>query len=348
MKRVPSEITPKKTVFYSICMVIAVLLLAEIASRVFLAIRMDAPFFMPGRIIYNYYPELKAVKESVIDKEDGYFDILFLDGSALNNRWGNIEELLLDELESRTNRKVRIYNLSMPAHTSLDSYYKYKYLDDKQFDLVLFYHGINELRINNCPPSLFRSDYSHYCWYEDVNILEAHKEINFTTLPYALHYLAIKIRQRYTHLPMSDEPIAEWLRYGCEIKSASCFRKNLTGILETALKKRETVLLMTYAFFVPEDYSLEKFQNKSLDYVGYKNPIEIWGEPDNVVKGINVHNEIIRDISGRYKNVIFVDQDGLIPKDGSYFDDICHFSEKGCKRFVGNISGLIVEKEKQK
>ena len=110
-----------------------------------------------------------------------------------------------------------------------------------------------------------------------------------------------------------------------------------------AREKKEPVIVMSFAFYVPGDYSFEKFEKKSLDYCLFDSPIEIWGTPENVIAGITVHNEIIREVAAGSDQVRFVDQNGLIPKNGLYFNDICHLTEKGCERFVDNLTGIILE-----
>ena len=63
-----------------------------------------------------------------------------------------MEMELREQLAYLGQRNVRIFNLAMPAHTSRDSWLKYAALRDARFDLVIFYHGINEARVNNAPP----------------------------------------------------------------------------------------------------------------------------------------------------------------------------------------------------
>jgi hypothetical protein len=118
------------------------------------------PFSEPGRILYAYYPELQDVDTARPGPrhDDKFYDILFLGGSALNRQWGAVEQVLLEQLFRYGHRNVRIFNLAMPAHTSRDSWLKYAALRKARFELVLFYHGINETRANNVPPELFRED----------------------------------------------------------------------------------------------------------------------------------------------------------------------------------------------
>jgi hypothetical protein len=82
----------------------------------------------------------------------------------ITSKFYAIERLLDEKLNYRASRTACIHNASHPAHTSLDSLYKYRELQDKSFDLVIIYHGINKTRANNCPPHVFQADYSHYAW----------------------------------------------------------------------------------------------------------------------------------------------------------------------------------------
>lgn len=332
----------KKVVLFSLC-VVYVLVLIEVASRGFWAAGYGVPFFRSEELIHVFYPELKEMQQTQIHSEDGYFDVLLLGGSVLDDHFGNIEQLLLDKLAEKTKREIRIHNLSHAAHTSLDSYYKYKHLLGRNFDLVLFYHGINEVRANNVPPSLFESDYSHYAWYDRVNELEKHREISLVAFPYTLKWFLLAIKQEVglsTYVSMG-RPQEEWLEYGHDIKTKASFEENLTNIIEIAKSRNESVLLMTFAYYVPGDYSEAKFRNRSLDY-GFDDslhphPIELWGKPENVVAGISAHNAVIEEVAERYTNVTFIDQNRLIPKSGQYFNDICHFTYEGCEAFVDNI-----------
>ena len=331
----------KKVVHFSIYLVYFLLLL-EVCSRGLWAVRYGVPFFESEKIIYAFYPELREVEQEEIRREDGYFDILLLGGSVLNDRFGSVRQILLEKLTLKTIEEVRVHNLAVPAHTSLDSYYKYRRLLDKNFDLVLFYHGINEVRANNSPRSLFKKDYSHFTWYERINELEKHREISLIAFPYTLKFLLLVAMHRIglsEHTPV--KPTEEWAQYGDVIKTAASFEENLTSILRIADRKKEGVLLMTFAYYIPGDYSLIKFNNKALDYGKHSKPIEIWGKPANVAAGITTHNEIIKDVARRYNHVSFIDQNMLIPKSGQYFDDIAHFTCEGSESFVDNVLEAI-------
>ncbi|MBN2120769.1 MAG: hypothetical protein JW734_06930 [Candidatus Omnitrophica bacterium] len=324
--------------------VLFLLVVLEITCRLFFFLGKEKiPFFEPRKVIYLFYPELKIVDE----KKEGTFDILLLGGSVLHENWGDIENILYQELSAK--RKIKIYNLSMAAHSSLDAYYKYKFLQDRKFDLTILYQGINEARANNCPDVFFKDDYSHYSWYGLLNAYEQHKELSYMLFPYYLHRFLLIAAERCGILVLVPQhgTKKEWLSYGRNIKTTLSFRRNVENILKIAGKKNEKILLMTFAFYIPENYTRNSFDNKSLDYGRHRCPIEVWGEPENVKSAILAHNKIIKDLAGQYRNnVIFVDQYNNIFRGRKYFDDICHLTHEGCKNFVENMKDAIIYADK--
>ena len=320
-------------------------LLVEIASRSYLVIRHGLPFFGANKSTL-FYPELKALRQQPISANDGRFDILMLGGSVLyTSQFSNIEPGLIAALSHKTEREIRIHDLARPGHSSRDSYLKYKQLDDQHFDLVLVCHGINDVRANKCPPALFKLDYSHMTWYALANTANQTRDGLLFEFPFISRYLWMRAKQRlgiFIQDPIQLPP-QKWLVHGSQIKTAVPFEQNLTGILEIAQGKQETILLSTFAYYVPAGYTQEKFINKSLDYGWNFCPIEIWGMPENVIAGIEQHNTIIRKLAGAFDHVKFVDMENLMPNQGIYFKDICHLSDEGCSLFVENIRGTVLE-----
>ncbi|MBM4266291.1 MAG: hypothetical protein FJ144_06735 [Deltaproteobacteria bacterium] len=145
-------------------------LLLEAVARGYWTVTHGTGFLAsPSRVAHEvFYPELRAAGDT---SDPEVRTLLLLGASALHPEFGNVEARLRRELEAG-GKPVRIVNLAVPAQSSRDSYLKYRFLEDRRFDLVIVYHGINEVRANNVPPGLFRKDYSHYSWYERVNRLE--------------------------------------------------------------------------------------------------------------------------------------------------------------------------------
>jgi hypothetical protein len=319
------------------------LLLVEICSRAFLAATSGVSVLWPGEMVYVYYPELKPIREAKLSQDDGYFDVLLLGGSVIDARWTDIDAVLQRRLPAVVGRPVRTHNLGAQAHTSRDSFFKYRHLRDVPFDLVVVYHGINEARLNHCPPEMFRADYSHYRWYAQVNRLESHREMSFTALPYAISRAVAGLAQRFAPTEYAPEgsPPDAWLAFGQNVKTAAPLRKNMTAILELARAKNETVVLMSFAYYVAPGYSKERFKNKELDYDRHQTPIEVWGTPETVVTGIQEHNRIVRELAAEYDNALFVDQAAQIPTGKEYYQDICHLTYAGAEAFVTNLLEVI-------
>jgi hypothetical protein len=325
--------------------IVALLLLLEILARAFIWIELGVK---PADMIYKYYPELH--KFDGTQHEAKYYDIVFLTASVISPYWvdGGVQTILGKVLAAHDPRTIRIFNLGVPAHNSLDDYYKYKFLKDRKFDLVLFYEAVNDTRANNCPPEIFKNDYSHYMWYEDLDLLDRHKEIKYIAFPFVCHQLAIRLWKWLNHIEYVSRinPKKEWVQYGADIKSRVPFRNNLEKILDLAQQKGDKVLLLTFTYHYPKDYSYERFKNYQLDYtyLEWSTPIEEWGAPANVIKGADVHNDVIRELANEHKEVSFVDMAKLMPQSGVYFRDLCHLTPAGFEKFVDIIAPAI-EKE---
>src|SRR5215471_18610955 len=309
---------------------------AEVAARAFWRFRHGVPFGNPSHILYAYYPELKRVDKERPTHGDAFYDILFLGESTLDKNWGEVEQNLLEQLAYKGHRNVRIFNLAKPAHTSRDSWLKYAALGEARFELVVFYEGINEARANNAPPDIFREDYAHYFWYKIVNTLAPYHGTAWFALPYTLRYLAFNMQYALTkdrYVP-KHAPRKDWLQYGRNPRSAVSFKHNLGAILDLAARRGDRVLLMTFATYVPEDYSLEAFKAKRLDYGLHGTPIEMWGTREHVLETVAVHNEIVRSLAAQHAGVLFVDQANLMAGNPRYFNDPCHFTAVGSSKFV--------------
>ena len=341
-------------VFVPLCLAVLMsLVTAEVTVRLFWRLCCAIPLLESDQILYAYYPELRGSGDlpgslrsgnrSLPAQGDGFYDILFLGGSVLHKEWSSVEMELREQLAYRGHRNVRVFNLAMPAHTSRDSFLKYTALRDARFDLVVIYHGINESRANNAPPDVFRQDYSHYSWYENVNTLAPYHGTAIFALPYTMHYLINNIRQiirKNQYISTYSVP-KNWIKYGREPRSAVSFQHNLNAIIALAEKRGDQILLMTFAAYAPENYSRYAFDQKQLDYGLHRSPIEWWGPPEHVLATVAVHNQIVRKIAALHGNVLFVDQAILMSGYARYFDDVCHFTGKGSTKFVENLVRVL-------
>jgi len=297
----------------------------------------------PDLLWCAFFPELKESNLASVapHHRDDTFDVLLLGGSVLHHGFGDVAERLREGLEAKLGRKVRVVNLANLGHTTRDSLNKYQRLTDKRFDLVLVYHGINDVRLNDTPPGAFRADYSHHTRFAQIAAIDRHRELPYLSFPYTTYYLLSSLADRW-HL--TDRPRPEFVSYGKDIRTPPAFEANMEAIAAIARERGDRLLLLTYAYHIPADYTEEAFLAGKLDYGGGRMSVEGWGEPANVVKTIDLHNAATRRVAARHPEVLFRDQAALMPRKGTYFNDPCHFTKAGCERFVENVlAGLDSE-----
>jgi len=328
-----------------ILFLLLLLLVSEGTSRLFWTVRYHLPLFGKPGILNSFYPELKFIVDADNPRVRGRMDVLILGGSVISNAWGNVGTVVREELSRSSGRRISVLNLARPAHTTLDSYWKYRELKNRHFAVVAIYHGINDARTNNCPTDVFKADYSHYSWYLDLHRLRAHSESEWMVLPYTIEMLFHRIEARLGKrriIPTASPP-KQWVEQGAEIKSKATFESNLQRILHLAKERKTRVMLMTFANHLPANYSRSAFQSQSLPYSLHSAPVEAWGSPANVSKAIDVHNEIIRKLAGENPSVLFVDQANLIPEQAGFYNDACHFTARGCLIFGEKMAETIGE-----
>lgn len=316
-------------------------LILELFSRIALSF-LGFSFFNPKSfLVNNYYKELQKPLETKITKDDGYTDILILGGSVISPLWSRMDTRL-DSLLSKKN--VRVFDVAIPGHTSLDNAIKYDLLKDKEFDLVIYYEAINENRANNAAPERFKEDYSQMEWYHHIGLIRKHPELNFTTLPYLLHKAIVTIGRKITRTPFleNDNVRKENRQYGSDIKTAGPYKKNLEEIIALSEKKNEKLLLMAYTSFFPDvkflgDPSDAQYFAKNCARAAI---VTVWGDTKNTQKGIEVHNDILTKLAVEHKTY-YLDMRKMVPQEVDCFCDICHLSEKGCIIFAESLANYI-------
>lgn len=319
-------------------------LLCELVLRIGLTF-LNFPFLKPYSILENkFYPEVSGVIESTSVKDPEIKKVLLLGGSVISSGWSRMESRLdtLLPVKYGQDYTYAIYNIAEPGHSSLDNLIKYELLKSIKFDLVLFYEAINENRANNVPYDWFENDYTHIKWYDDVEMIRKHKELNFTVIPYVFHKLYNVINKKLRHRPYQEfhEVNPEFVMYGDSIQTARTYERNLTKIIEMAKEKNETLVLIRYSTYFPENVDLTG-DEKDHEYYSpcqFATPVNVWGSANNVKKGVNIHNKILEKLAGQYK-VNYLNFE--LPQSAEYFCDVCHVSEKGAVLFAQQLTDYI-------
>lgn len=331
-----------------------VLLFFELSIRVYFAITEERKsiIWRPQTVLENYYPGIYEAlsKDTKIENE---INILFLGASVIHPYWGAIEKELENKIIANFSCKVNITNVAIPAHTSLDSKIKYNLLQNQHYDIVLLYHGINELRFNNCPPSVFDVDYKHVKFYNYIHAIN-NPISRFSIFPYAIN--AIKVgwidRSENDFLPM-NEPKKKWLELGANIKSATSFQKNYQAIIEQAHQNNTDIIIPSFAYSPAKAFSKSFIEENKLNADHGVCPIEIWGEKEAIVKGLKIHNETIKKYLAKKtninNNIHTVSMHDSLTTNENHFHDICHLSPQGVTKYVSIIfpifKQIIDEKE---
>ncbi len=287
-----------------------------------------------------YYPKLRqsGLHDASLRHDDDRFDVLLLGGSVLEDDWGSVERRLTARLRATIGDRFRVINLASQGHTSRDSLLKYWQLAGQQFEVVIVYDGINDVRMNCCPRELFRDDYTHCSWYHDM---QKHIDAGTIAAPARLRDQAGLVHATI-FLQFVDDHMRE---FGREIKTDRTIRQNLAEIVNIAAARGDAVVLSTFAYHIPEDYSDERFASHALDYSyrpdGASCGATLWGKPEYVAATIDAQNDVIRDLAAQHPEVSFIDQRELMPGEGWLFVDPCHCSEAGSQRLVDNFWPVI-------
>ena len=332
-----------------------ILVLSEISCRIVLASLFQCPFLQTGDAIFHFYPELQEVQKFetaenkirllVLGGSVVYEDSLTMpwEGRQLTTGFCGMESLL-------SQHEFQVLNLAIPGHNSLDSKNKYEYIDKTMFDYVFVYHGINDTRVNNIDAQHFDSSYHHIEFYDDLAVLERHAEISIVCLPFMMDWLAHSIKKsKKKYIPkeifkglLSGNP-ESFLEHGSDIKSEATFRQHLTKIIKMATERQEQVVLSTFAWYMPENYTIERFKKGELDYDQQVFQTELYGLPDNVVAGLKVHNEVVKELHQQYAQTLFFDLNDSLIKSSRHFNDICHLNITGCNAMAEQLLDVIIE-----
>jgi hypothetical protein len=337
-----------RNTLFSLIFFFILCILSEVLLRVGL-VCYGYPFFRPSDyVIKQYYHDVEAVAKKNIKRGDDVKDVLILGGSVVSSGWSGME-IRLDTILKKTynnGEKIAFYNVAFPGHTSLDNRIKYDLLENQQFDLVIYYEAINENRANNIPENLFYKDYSHIKWYDEINTLRSHSEINYTVIPYVFHLVVKSVvdRLRKRKYVSYDGVDPDYYQYGGNIKTASSYSDNVLSIARLARKKGDKLLLVKYATYFPENVKLQggEEDKKYFTPCYAVSSITTWGTPENVKKGIEVHNQILEKIASTEKTYFF-DMKTNLPADSTMFCDVCHLSEPGARYFAKELSKCIVD-----
>ena len=314
---------------FLLCYLFFCYLLAWTGIHAFWYLAAAVPFHQRPTLGDQFFPaiRLQGLRDHTPRHTDDSFDLLLLGGSVIHREWGTVEAELRARLEQARPGKFRIYNLSQPGFTSRDSLLNYRQLDQCEFDLVLVYDGINDVRLNCCPPELFADDYGHAPRYAALRGDLARPAQGVWQI--ARQGLATDLQWG-----TSDPALLDHAR---NPQTPRTLRNNYAQLLDTARQRRDPVLLLTYAWHLPADYTLEKFSRHELDYAREapaRCAAELWARPEDVDQILTLQNAAIRELAQQHPEATLCDLANQLPRTGQNFVDPCHLTPAGCAAFV--------------
>jgi hypothetical protein len=353
----------RKKVFKFTTSVVVFFILLEISLRLFF-------FFNIGISSTSKINILKSTYYSELHKVDGYQynpdkkNILILGGSVVyedtipffkNSTLNQVSFCGFKELDTL---KYNVLNLAYPAHTSLDSKYKFELLKAYKFDFVVIYHGINDSRSNNVDSIWFDENYRHMEFYDELYVLHRHSEIKYFVSFYMLDYITLKLLKYFGfkhYIPkeflkfldkQDEEVIDQYFNKGCKYFTIKPFYNNINTIILNAINRNIKPVLFTYAFYQPKEYSLNKFYDSALDYNTNYFPTELYGDPKCIPSNIKEHNNQILKLNEIYgDDIVFQDFNSNLNKDCDNFMDICHLTNFGCHEMYATFIHAIEGKK---
>lgn len=322
------------------------LLCLELVSKYELCRYFGKPFRWGTDAVYLRY----GFDLSKVNTELGVFggSTVCADTLRFDFRGENVETFFCDPCSFT---QIDCINLAAPALTIIDSWYLYSSLAcQSKLKQAFFLNGINDARSNNISGELFDPDYRHIRFYDEAYILFNHPELSIVATP-TLFHLAVNKALGKTYQPrqnlhdLSVEDQRRFLSHGSAIKTAEVFETYLKKIIELAKEKKHQIVIGTLPYYQASGYSIEAFWDKKLDYTESIFPTELYGRPKDVVKSVQVHNELVKKQVYTNPEVKVIDLEKLIPKKGSYFNDICHLSPAGCEVLYHELDLVISERE---
>ena len=296
--------------------------LAWVATKLYWNLTAAVPLTQLPTVWDHYFPQIRrsGLADRRTTRDDDRFDLLLLGGSVLEPAWGTIEAEIQQRLERLAPGRARIYNLAEAGFTSRDSRVQYEHLSLDRFDLVLIYEGINDVRMNCCPPEEFQDDYSHVSRYGGMlKRLEA----GTLSLPAAAMDRWRTVAQS---LPLGTAD-PRLLDYAADPQTPAPCEPIWKRSPERPGRRGDPLLVLTYAWHIPENYSSERFRDGALDYShesAHACGVEMWGRAEHVKQTLSLQNAAIRELAQSDPGLRFVDQAELLPGNAENFVDPCH------------------------
>lgn len=274
--------------------------------------------------------------------------VLALGSSTMFNRHmgERLKTALQQKIGQKTGKKIELLDAGIRSHTTRADVMKLQLLAPYQWDVVLFYNGINDLWANHVLPEDFQADYRQLDpWYQRNALLDNSllARYIYNAFYWQLRSVNKKLGQPFLPDYQFVFPKKPYIN-AAGFASLPVFASHLEQIIADSKSLGAKPVLMTFAFHLPDNYSRQDFLNKSLDYSNPDNydsrDVYNWGPPDYVREGLSRQNAIIREVAKR-QGVTLIDVDASMSGQGRWFGDVCHFNDAGVDVFTALVAEAL-------
>jgi len=252
-------------------------------------------------------------------KPKNMFRIITIGGSTTYNTgiefWkDDFARQLQEELKEKyENENIEVINAGLGSWNTWESLINLEFkLIDLEPDMIIIYHGINDVTTRIVNPSVYKSDNSGL-----------RKQWQIPKIPFIFHSALLRYLANYqiNLLDIIDSNEGnEGMEYSgfteklnntavgvLDINKPIYFERNLRSMIAIAEEYDIDVLLSTFAIS---------------DEVGVHSKLP------SIIKGVKQHNEVIKKVA-ELKNVSLIDFESQMPKDARYWGDGIHLTKEG-------------------
>ena len=269
--------------------------------------------------------------EIALGKSSKTYRIFTLGGSTVYCDRTTFEKSYSRLLEKKLGKrypqfKVEVQNAGFHWHTSLHSLIKYlSQIERFKPDMVILYHGINDLCRSFNPPSL-----SHGKVADDYGHFHGPLSNMFKTyfFPHSHFYAWAGVKSAFARFwystwrtdPLKDVSIKNFA-------SLPPFRRNMNNLIRLLKSKGVKVIVASQPFLYKETLTEEEGRSLwLLKYVCHNE--ESRADLPSMVRGMNAFNAASREVATA-NGSLFVDLAENVPRSLEFFRDDVHYTEKG-------------------
>ena len=359
--------TPRKKAAFLLASMTVLVLLVETVYQTKTALR---PIGRPPDYLFGFHPFLQLVPEPMTypginrhgfkgpdfekKKKPSTYRIFCLGGSTTLNPFLKVEESypfkLWKILKKRyPDRNIQVQNAGMSYYTSQHSLINYLIrVKDFEPDMVVIFHGINDLVMSFTPPQFsiagydFRSDYSHYLGPQafmfmdlmrqrEPTISDASIVIRSTTNLFSARFFSDLRFKKTERIPWEVD----------HFPSLASFRRNMEALCHLTEDDGVILMLATQPFLYKTQMSEEEKSTLTFPWEHANDGVR-QASISSMIGGMKQFNATTEELAKNY-HFPLVNLEAEVTKSLTHFSDDVHFTPRGTSVVAKAIAEKIIQ-----